>query len=195
MSETEVAPKKVVVKNMVDMEDNSVENFGSKSKLKSKMNLETKTITFKTITGKVINWIVSDVEALSDFQLKVYMYGLLERVKGSLSGVAAEALVDKINEGISEIEKGNFIIRSLGNQTPDGLSMIMIAFAKAKALADPAFAHLDDVENTDVIAEVITLWDSKTAIEKRVARKDARIAYQLSQLEMEANSDKELASL
>ena len=98
MSETEAATKKEVVKNMVTMEDGSVENFGSRSQLKSKMNLETKTITFKTITGKAINWVVGDVEALSEFQLKVFMYGLLERVKGSLSGVKAEALEAAITE-------------------------------------------------------------------------------------------------
>ena len=188
MSEETAATKKEVVKNMVTMEDNSVENFGSRSQLKSKMNLETKTITFKTITGKVINWVVGDVEALSEFQLKVFMYGLLERVKGSLSGVKAEALEKAINEGIKSIEAGEFVIRSLGSQTTAGLSMIMIAFAKAKSQAEADFIHLADTENPEVIAEIIALWDAKTPVEKRVARKDARIAYQLSQLEMEANA-------
>lgn len=194
MSE-EAATKKAVVKNMVDMEDGSTENFGSRSQLKSKMNLENKTITFKTITGKVINWVVADVDALSEFQLKVFMYGLLERVKGSLSGVKADKLEEAINEGIADISKGEFVIRSLGSQTTAGLSMIMIAFARAKSQAEADFAHLADIENPEVISEIIALWDSKSAIEKRVARKDARIAYQLSQLEMEANSDKELGSL
>ena len=194
MSE-EAATKKAVVKNMVDMEDGSTENFGSRSQLKSKMNLENKTITFKTITGKVINWVVADVDALSEFQLKVFMYGLLERVKGSLSGVKADKLEEAINEGIAAIGKGEFVIRSLGSQTTAGLSMIMIAFARAKSQAEADFAHLADIENPEVISEIIALWDSKSAVEKRVARKDARIAYQLSQLEMEANSDQELASL
>lgn len=184
-----MSDKKEVVKNMVELEDGSTENFGSRSHLKSSMDLTTKTITFKTITGKVINWVVADVDALSEFQLKVFMYGLLERVKSSLSGVAKEELAGAIQKGIDTINEGEFVIRSIGSSAEVGLTPIMVAFARAKAQSQEAFTHLADTDKQEVIEEVIALWAAKSPVEKRQVHNIPVVAFHLSQIKIEATPD------
>jgi len=101
--------------NTVTLSDGTTANFGSKTQLISTLDVATATLTFKLATGAVITWAVQDIDNLEDFQKKVYLYGLLEKVKSTLSPAKKDQLEDSINSSIDSIKKGEFNIRAAGN--------------------------------------------------------------------------------
>jgi len=181
---------KVKESNVVTMSDGTQCNFGSRANLLATMDIESKTLTFKVATGAVVSWPVEGLEAFSNFQVKVYLYGLLEKIKSSMAGVKVDGLEKAINDHIADIKEGNFNIRSAGSSVSAiGLTMVMKAYALAKGQQQEEFAHFVNLEDPAVIEEVAALWAEKTPSEKRSDRANPFVQYQLAVLEQEANPD------
>ncbi len=182
----EVTPIKEPV--IVEMSDGTKCNFGRRANLVSSMDVPTKTLTFKISTGVIISWAVEGLEAFSTLQTKIYLYGLLEKVKSSLAGVGKPDLEVAISNNIADIKAGNFNIRSAGSSVAaTGLTLVMKAFALAKSEQQEEYVHLRDLDNPSVIDEVCALWNGKSPSEKRAVRTNPFVQYHLSMLEKEAN--------
>ena len=182
---TPAKEKKAKEVKIVTMEDGSQVNFGVRANLITSLDLDTSTISFKISTGKIINWLVEHMENLTTFQKTVYMYGLLEKVKTSLAPVKVDALEVAINKQIESINKGEFNVRALTQAGEVVLTDLQKAYAIAVSYLDPSKAHWANVDNGEVIAEVLTLWESKSAIERNKIRRHPNVAVELAKIQMD----------
>jgi len=178
------------VTNIVEMSDGTTVDFGKRGTLVTSINLDSATIVFKMVTGAVINWQVEGVENLSDFQKKVYLYGLLSKIKSAMAPVAKEDLECFINKQIETINSGTFLVRAFGDTVGEvKLTDIQKAYAIAKSKQNPDFIHWANVDDVNVISEVSTDWKAKSTQEKNVVRRNPYVQLELSILGTASNPD------
>lgn len=196
--QTEAAtPVEAKPARIVEMQDGSKVDFGSRSKLLVSFSTEDNTATFKVFTGDMVTWVVEGMDNLTDFQKIVYMYGLVERVKSSLSPISLKNLASTIHAQIAEINKGNFNIRANGGtKVATGLDQLQTAYALAMAELKPEVAHWNQVTEQTVIDEVLASWATKDAKQRGAIRRHPAVSLKLSMLKLEAGEgDEELLAV
>lgn len=177
-NENEIPVAKPV--RIVDMADGTQANFGTRANLLSSMNIPTATATFKVITGEVINWVMQGLEGLTDFQKTVYMYGAMEKVKSSLAGVKVEVLAEAVTKNTTDIDNEVFNIRSAGSTGAVTLTTLQKAYALAISKLDGSKEYWNQLEEKAVIAEVLAVWETKTAKERGALRRHPHVALELN---------------
>jgi len=194
-------PIKAVVSNIVTMENGENIDFGKSGKIKASYDVATSTITFKTVVGSIINYVVDGLDNLSDFQKEVYLYGVMEKIKSTLAPTKIEDLEAKINKQIEEVKSGVFTTRTMDSTVE--LSDFLKAFAIINAtqrlftpmgyvdVAMPVEAlkvtelqpHWVNVNNSEVIKEVSDFWTALPKGEKSAQRGNSFVKAQLSFIE------------
>jgi len=174
------------VTRVVPMSDGTTVDFGSRSKLQVSFDTVTETATFKVFTGEIISWVVAGMEGLNEFQKTVHMYGVVERVKSSLSPVKLEDLSEAINKQIAAINSGEFNIRGKGAAKASKLNQLQTAYAIAMSKLTPEVGHWNQVEEATVIAEVLASWEGKDAAQRNAVRRHPAVSLELSILKMAA---------
>ena len=183
-------PKAKKAARILPMEDGTTCNFGSRANLITSIDLDNSVVTFKIAIepiGKVISWSVPEVAGLSDFQKKVYLYGLMERVKSSLAPVKLVDTEAAIHKQIVAINAGDFNIRSVeGEDGVVALTNLQKAYALVKS--NPAFVKTAkpewaDVNNIVVVTEVLNFWEGLSAEERIAIRNNAYVKLELAKLE------------
>ena len=180
----EAKPKKEV--RIVTLEDGTQANFGARANLLSAIDIESDTVTFRIVTGKIINWVVKDMDNLTPFQKMVYMYGLLEKIKTSLAPIKLLKLEEAIGKQIVAIEKGEFNVRSLSSAGEVVLTDLQKAYALAFSEQYPEKAHWGKVDDATTISEVLSSWENKTPAQRNAVRRHPMVQYQLSIMAMAA---------
>lgn len=193
-STTETAkPKKEV--RIVTMEDGTQLNFGTRANLLSSIDLETNTLTFKLVSGKIINWILQGVEGLTDFQRTVFLYGILEKVKTSLAPIKLPKIEEAIAKQIVAIEKGEFNIRSLSGSGEVTLTELQAAYAIALSKQSKAKAHWVNTTDVVTIQEVLSVWEGKSPAQRNAIRRNAAVSWELNVMKLEEGNVEGLDTL
>jgi len=179
--------KKEKALNIVTMEDGTQANFGSRNKVLSAIDLATKDITFRVADGTIINWVPKETDNLSPFQLTVFLYGLLERVKTGLSSTKSLSKVaEVINAQIGTIDKGEFNIRSISSTGAIELTLLQKAYALAMAGVEGGNPNWANVDNSEAIEQVLAVWENKTPVERNAIRRHPLVQTQINILELAA---------
>jgi len=193
---TTTAPAKPEKKvRIVTLEDGTQANFGVRANVLSIIDVKSSTLTFKIVTGKVINWTIAGVESLTEFQKTVFMYGLLEKIKTSLSPIKLAGLEDAIAKQIVSLEKGEFSVRSLTTVGEVSLTTLQQAYAIAFSKQYPDKANWANVEDPTVIAEVLSVWENKTNSQRNLVRRHPAVAWELNVMAIAKGDAEELSSL
>ena len=183
VEEVKKEPKQV---RIVDMEDGTRVNFGVRANTLSNIDVETSTVTFKIVTGKVINWVFSGLESLSALHKTMVLYAGAEKVKSALTGMKEpEKIVEEIEKQIAKISAGEFPIRVLGESSGDvKLDNWQKAFAMAVAYQPGTpYPHWTNVDDATVITEVLNIWAGKTAQEKNKVRRHEKVLMYKAQFD------------
>jgi hypothetical protein len=183
------APKVAAPVRIVILEDGTQVNFGTRATLLSSFDLETSTIVFKSFSGKIISFVVEGIEAFSDFQKQVYLFGLQTKIRGSLANAKTIEDTDlEVQKQIDLLKEGKFAVRS-GDSSEVSLDNNLKAWATIQSgkyptiVADPK-THWADLGNVVVINEVLSAWNALTPKEKIAARKNAYVVYEKSALDI-----------
>lgn len=170
---------------IVTMEDGTTANFGTRTKLLTAFDVPSATVTFRLFNGTTINWILAGIEALTDFQKTIYIYGAVEKVKSSLTSMTVDKLEAAINKQTTLIDSGVFNIRSSSETGLVKLSDLQKAYALAIALLFPERSHWANISDKDVMVEVLAAWESKTPTERNAIRRDPNVSLQLSTIQLQ----------
>jgi len=195
---TEAAPAKVKAKKevrIVTLEDGTQANFGARANLLSTIDLETSTLTFKLVTGKVVNWVITEIDNLTAFQKTVYMYGLLEKIKTSLAPVKLPKIEEAIAKQIAAIAKGEFNIRSINNAGEVVLTDLQKAYALAFSKQYPDKAGWSEVDSPATIAEVLEVWENKTPAQRNAIRRHPSVAWELNVMAIATGDAEDLSDM
>ena len=186
VTETTPAVEKVVPVRVVIMEDGSQVNFGSRATLLSNTDVATGTIVFKLFTGKIISYVVEGIEAFSEFQKQVYLFGLQSKIRSALSNV--KDVEEEVLKQIAALKEGKFSVRS-GDASDVSLDNHLKAWATVMTGKYPnvvATPHTNWTDLTDVtvINEVLSTWNALSPKEKIAARKNVYVVHERSLLDM-----------
>lgn len=193
---TEAPVKKEKVLNIVTMSDGTQANFGARAKVLSAIDLEDKQITFRVADGSIINWLPKELDNLSDFQLPVFLYGLLERVKSGLSSTKGlDKVAEVINKQIEAIDAGEFSIRAVSSTGAVELTLLQRAYAIAMSGVEGGNPKWANVEDTAVIEEVLEVWEGKTAVERNAIRRHPLVSTQINIMQLEAGTAVDLTGM
>lgn len=183
--ETKVAP----LARIVILEDGTQVNFGTRATLLSSFDVATATIVFKSFSGKIITYVVEGIEAFSDFQKQVYLFGLQTKIRGSLANAKGLEATDlEIQKQIDLLVDGKFSVRS-GEASEVALDNNLKAWAtiqsgKYPSIVEEPKAHWADLGNVVVINEVLSAWNALSPKDKIAARKNAYVVYERAALDM-----------
>jgi hypothetical protein len=186
-------PKKEV--RIVTLDDGTQVNFGARANLLSSIDLESSTIIFKIVTGKVINWVITEMDNLTPFQKTVFMYGLLEKVKTSLAPVKLAKLEEAIAKQIAAVTKGDFNIRSINTVGEVALSDLQKAYALAFSKQYPDKAKWADIDDVATIAEVLEVWENKTPVQRNAIRRHPSVAWELNVMAIATGDAEDLSDM
>lgn len=175
----------------VTMDDGTQANFGVRSNLLSAIDLEEGIITFKISTGKTITWAVKTLKDLTDFQKTVHLYGVMERVKSSLAPVKIDKLEEVITKQIEAIDNGEFNIRSLNTTGEIVLTDLQKAYGLTMSESPTSTdkQHWKEIDKPEVVAEILQVWEGKTAVERGAIKRHPIVGWHLSVLVMNASKD------
>jgi hypothetical protein len=217
--ETVATPKAVKQVRILPMDDGSNVNFGARANLISTIDVDNLVISFKIALdpiGKVITWALGEVvntdaegnvtgkpfEAVATFPenfKKIFLYGLMERVKSSLAPVKLADLPTAIAKQIEAINKGDFIIRSVeGEDGEVALTKLQKAYATVKSnplyvtVAKPEWANVDDAAT---IADVLNFWEGLSASDKNNIRKNPYVKLEQAKLEVGTGEVEEASAI
>ena len=193
VEEDKVKVKKEV--RIVTMDDGTQANFGARANLLSAIDLESSTVTFRIVTGKIINWTIQNMDNLTEFQKMVFMYGLLEKIKTSLAPIKLPKMVEAIQKQIVAIERGEFNVRSLSSAGEVVLTDLQKAYALAFSEQYPAKKHWANVDDAATIAEVLGVWEGKSPAQRNAIRRHPSVGYQLNVMAMNAGEAEALDSM
>ena len=181
---------------IVQLETGELVNFGKSGKVIASYDVDTDTITFKTVPGKVISFKISDLP--ENVLKEATIYGLREKIKATLAPITANDIPDKIYKEIEALQAGLFVTRSSDSTTTVELDDFMKAFALINATGQvntgtalftikeqfisvpelrPHWVNLNDV---NVINEVLTYWDSLSRQEKAAQKRNTFVKTQAS---------------
>ena len=178
------------VTNIVEMQDGTKIDFGKRGTLHTSVDLPTNTISFKMVTGDIINWVVPGTEGLTDFQKKVYLYGILSKIKTAMAPVDLKELKKFIEKQMEAINNGIFIVRAFGDTVREvKLTDIQKAYAIAKSKQNPDFIHWGNVEDTSVIEQVSQDWEAKSTSEKNADKRNPYVQLELATMHIAANPE------
>ena len=184
------------VLNIVTMSDGTQANFGARAKVLSAIGLEDKQITFRVADGSIINWSPKELDNLTDFQLPVFLYGLLERVKSGLSSTKGlDKVAEVINKQIEAIDGGEFNIRAVSSTGAVELTLLQQAYAIAMSMVEGGNPNWANVQDTAVIEEVLAVWENKTAVERNAIRRHVLVSTQLNLMALEAGKVADLTGM
>jgi len=170
--------------NVVQMEDGTTIDFGKRGVVDISIDLKSATMVFKTVNGKVISWQVQEIDNLFPFQKKVYLYGVLSKIRTAMAPVDRAELEDFINKQIEAINAGIFNVRAFGDPTREvKLLDIQKAYAIAKSKQTTGFEHWANVDDVRVIGEVLGDWATKSASAKNKIRRNPYVQLELSLLQ------------
>ena len=162
----------------IQMNDGTKATFSDKANVLSTYDADTATITFKVRTGEVITWVVEGIENLTDFQKKVFLFGLFRRIKSAVASTKEIADVPAtIERQIASLKEGKFVVR--GSDSDGGkLDNFLKAFAMVMSGKFPDAVkesnvkpHWANYEDASVVDEVLSTWSSldksiKTALRR-----------------------------
>lgn len=170
---------------IVEMEDGQKVNFGVRSNLVTGYDVKTGELVFKIVTGQIITFLAPEFENLSDFQAEVYLYGLLNKVKVSLSGTKPEDLAKSISEQLDALAKKEFSVRTYGETGESELNSWQRAFAIVVSKTVAGKEHWKDIENVSVVREVIEAWNDKSVAERNNIKRHPLVMQEHSEWEIE----------
>ena len=213
--ENEVAVEKTEkVSNIVRLENGEMMDFGKSGKSVASYDVETKTLTFKVVTGEVLTRTLSDEETanLTPLQIEKLLYAEQEKIKSTLAPIKAVLseeevslgklnVADKIRHEFKQLEEGLFNTRSADTNVVS-LDSFMKAFAYFCATGKVPVNGTDvpvpeamwpfkainpewkDVEDIKVINEIHTFWNS---LDRTIKSQQRRNPYlKLYEMELEA---------
>lgn len=180
--------------NMVTMANGEVLNFRENGKCFSGYDKETGTLTFKIVTGEVIDVNVADIP--QDVKDEALLWGLVRYVTSKIPNVDADKVAEKVTKEVDSLKAGKFATRgaSAGGQELDDF---MVAFALVNATGEvntgnstfavkQSFISVDElqphwvnVNDPSVVAEVLAYWDSLSTKDKTNQKKNPFIKTQV----------------
>jgi len=195
-------------KRVVALENGEVVDFGVRANLITSFDTATNEVVFKLFSGEVIVWDASkieglEVDSLNELAKTIILYGLLAKIKTNLAaiklyedgedGEQVHSLANNINGQIKTINSGRFNIRATAS-TVAGLTLDQRAFATAVSKHDKFAEAVSvkpevaskwvDLEDEDVIAEIISVWDTYTVSNKNTIRKQPYFRLEKVNLEL-----------
>lgn len=192
-------PVKEVVSNIITMENGENIDFGKSGKVKASYDVATSTVTFKTVVGSIIDYVVDGLDNFSDFQKEVYLYGVMEKIKSTLAPTKVEDLVAKINKQIEEVKSGVFTTRTMDSSVELDSFLQAFAMVNATGQVNTSTATFDvfpsalkvpelrphwiNVKDPAVIKEVLEFWNSLSRTEKASERHNTFITTQKAFIE------------
>jgi hypothetical protein len=182
----------VKAQRIVKLEDGSEVNFGVRANLLTSVDEAANTVTFKSISGKIITWAVPYVDGLNGFVKTVYIYGLVTKVKSTLAGVKGEADMEAALEKVlTSLAMGTLVVRSAvaGTLTLEQKAYAIIKSTHTNRHFDLTKTHWSDLSAPATIAEVTTLWGSFDRSRKNAIRKDSYFKIELATLVAASESE------
>ena len=178
--------------NTVKMVDGSEAYFGTRLNVKSQLDFDKGCLNFLFRTGEIINYTPEGLEGLNPFQAKVFLYGLLERVKNSLRGESLEELPKAVQGLIDGLARGEFASRAGGagaskDFKPKVITKIMLAYVSVKALQGDEVAKgwLNTLLDVETIEAVVEVWEGFDKETKAKIRRNPHVKSELVLMEIE----------
>lgn len=182
---------------VVEMSDGTKVTFGGRQNVITEHDVSTGTITFKVINGEIITWNRPEIPEMGEFAAKVYLFGLLCKVKQSIGATKVDEIVETLNDAIKAINDGKFDLRSgVGDSTPE-LSDMQKAWAivKKDKYPDTTTENWGDLNDPtqETVVLVLNAWNGLSKEQKALIKSHSLVQEKLLQFKRDSNKLKEVA--
>lgn len=173
--------------NIVNMEDGSVVNFGTRAKLVSSQNIFENgfELIFSVLSGKVIKYRFTSETPISKLLAEMAAFGAASKAKSATAGAKdVTEIVSIINKKIEEFVNGSFVTRGAS------------AASFVLSLQQEAYADVEGLDKTkpEVVASVKDIFSKMETAERTAFMKRPEVRVAINKLRL-AQSIAELAAM